>query len=75
MLPDLNYMPAEEILYLKRDELMREFRDIRLIAAASEATPSFAQRLRARIAQLFHVRPRVTVPRQSYIDSAIRLAA
>ena len=75
MLPDLNYMPAEEILYLKRDELMREFRDIRLIAAAPEAKPGFAQRVQARLAKLFHLQPRVALPRQTYIDSAIRLAA
>ncbi len=79
MLPDLNYLPAEEILYLKHDELMREFREIRLQGAARQANPGFAERAQAWIAALLHSRERVQqramAPRQSSIDYALKLAA
>ncbi len=79
MLPDLNYLPAEEILYLKHDELMREFREIRLQGAARQANPGFAERARAWIAALLHssarVQRRAAAPRQSYIDYALKMAA
>ena len=75
MLPDLMYMPADEILYMKREELMREFEEIRLVAAARQSNPGLAERLQLWIAGLFRTRERLTAPRQSYIDSAIRLAA
>jgi hypothetical protein len=77
MLPDFTYMylPAEEILDLKRDELMREFQEIRLLGAARQANPGFAERARVWIARLFRAQQRIPAPRQSYIDSAIRLAA
>lgn len=74
MLPDFNYIPAEEMLYLKRDELMREFHDIRLIGAARESNPGLAERLGAWVARLFHTQ-RVAAPRQSYVDIALKLAA
>jgi hypothetical protein len=79
MLPDLNYLPAEEILFLKHDELMREFREIRLLNAAREANPGFAERARAWIAALFHsgarLQQRRVASHQSYIDYALKLAA
>ena len=75
MLPDFNYMPAEEMLYLKRDELMREFQDIRLIGAARESNPGLAERLGAWLTRLFHARQPVAAPRQSYVDIALKLAA
>jgi hypothetical protein len=79
MLPDLNYLPAEEILFLKHDELMREFREIRLIGAAREANPGFAERARAWVAALLRssarVQQRSMAPRQSSIDYALKLAA
>ncbi len=81
MLPDLNcmYLPAEEILNLKKDELMREFAEIRLVGAARQANPGLAERARVWIARLFgageRARQRDLATRQSYIDSAIRLAA
>ncbi len=75
MLPDLMYMPAEEILYLKREELMRDFQEIRLVAAARQSNPGLAERLRLWIAGLVGTRERLTAPRQTHIDSAIRLAA
>jgi hypothetical protein len=75
MLPTLDYIPADEVLFLKREELMREFQEIRLLAAARQANPGFAERARVWFARLFRAERRVTAPRQSYIDSAIRLAA
>ncbi len=81
MLPEFNcmYLPADEVLNLKREELMRDFEEIRLQNAARQANPGFAERVWLQIARLFHAgeraQRRALATRQSYIDSAIRLAA
>ncbi len=81
MLPEFScmYLPGDEVLNLKREELMREFEEIRLLGAARQANPGFAERVWLQIARLFKVgeraQRRALAPRQSYIDSAIRLAA
>ncbi len=81
MLPEYssNPMIAEKLFEVRRNELMREFQDVRLLGAAGLAKPSLALRFRMWIAGLFrsgkHVDEQyVPATRQSYIDAAIRLA-
>ncbi len=81
MLSELNclHLPPEKIVNMKREELMREFEEIRLEGAARQGNPGLAVRLRMWVAKLFgageRARQRALAPRQSHIDSAIRLAA
>ncbi len=80
MLPGFDFIPTEEVLWLKRDELMREFEDIRLIKAARLSNPGLFERLTVWLGDLLikagqKARDRVLLPRQSYLDSTARYAA
>ncbi len=79
MFPDITYIPAEETLWLKRDELMREFQEIRLVKAARQSNPGWTERLWLWIGSVLmrageRAHEQVMAPRQSYIDSTVRLA-
>ena len=39
MLPNMNYMPVEELVWMKRGELMREFEELRLERVARISNP------------------------------------
>ncbi len=80
MLPGMDFIPMDEVLYLKREELMREFRTMRLIRAARLTNPGWVERVWIWVGDLLvrageRARERVALPRQTYLDSAIRLAA
>ncbi len=80
MLPGLDFIPVEEVLTLKREELMREFEDMRLIKAARLSNPGLFERICIWVGDLLikagqKARDRATLPRQSYLDTASRLAA
>ncbi len=80
MLPGMDFIPMDEVLYLKREELMREFQSIRLVRAARISNPGWTERLWVWVGDLLvkageHARERVCLPRQTYLDSAVRLAA
>ncbi len=79
MLPGFDFIPTEEVLWLKREELMREFEEMRLIKAARISNPGLLERLSIWVGDLLikagqRARERVTLPRQSYLDSAAKLA-
>jgi hypothetical protein len=80
MLPGFDFLPVEEVLWMKREELMREFESIRLVRAARIANPGFTERAWVRVGEFLiraglRLRDRVMRPRQSYLDSAARYAA
>ncbi len=80
MLPGFDFIPVDEVLYLKRDELMREFESMRLIKAARISNPGLTERFWVWVGDLLvtagkRVRERVTLPRQTYLDTAARLSA
>lgn len=80
MLPGYDFIPVEEVLWLKREELMREFEQERLIKAARISNPGLFERLAIWVGNLLvsigqSTRDRVTVPRQTYLDSAARFTA
>ena len=80
MLPGFDFLPVEEVLWMKRAELMREFESIRLVRAARISNPGLVERAWVRVGDLLiraglAIRERVTLPRQSYLDSAARYAA
>ncbi len=79
MLPGFDFIPTEEVLWLKREELMREFEEMRLIKAARISNPGLLERLSIWVGDLLikagqRARERVMLPRQSYLDSAAKLA-
>jgi hypothetical protein len=76
----MDFIPVDEVLYLKRDELMREFQSMRLVKAARLSNPGWTERVWLWVGELLvrageRARDRVTLPRQTYLDSAARLAA
>ncbi len=80
MLPGYDFIPVEEMLWLKREELMREFEQIRLVRAARISNPGLTERVWIGIGEFLirlgeRARARVTLPRQTYLDSAARFAA
>ncbi len=80
MLPGMDFIPMEEVLYLKREELMREFQSMRLIRAARISNPGWMEHIWVWVGDLLvkagqRARDRVLLPRQSYLDSAVRMAA
>ncbi len=79
MLPGFDFIPTEEVLWMKREELMREFEEMRLIKAARISNPGLLERLSIWMGDLLikagqRARERVMLPRQSYLDSAAKLA-
>ncbi len=80
MLPSYDFMPLEEMIWLKREELMREFEQIRLVRAARISNPGLFERAWVWLGELLiragqRARDRVSLPRQTYLDSAARFAA
>ncbi len=81
MLPEVSVNPmiAEKLFQVRRDELMREFQDVRLLGAAYPARPGFAARTRIWFARLFgagkRIEQRAMASSQPSIDYAIKLAA
>lgn len=80
MLPDLNGVPVEELMWLKRESLMREFEQIRLVRAARISNPGLIERAWLYLGRVLiqagqRLREQYTSPRQTYLDSAARFAA
>ncbi len=80
MLPGSDFIPVEEVIWLKREELMREMQQIRLVRAARISNPGWVERLWIWVGESLiklgqTARDRVTLPRQTYLDSAARFAA
>jgi len=80
MIPDFHAVPVEETLWLKREELMREFEQIRLVKAARISNPGLIERVWLYVASMLvrageKLNEQYTVPRQTYVDSGARLAA
>jgi hypothetical protein len=80
MLPNLNFMPVEELVRIKRGELMRDFEQIRLEQVARISSPGLVERLMLAAARLMvvageHLQEQYTIPRQAQVDAAARYAA
>ena len=80
MIPAMNYLPVEEMIWLKQEELMREFEEIRLVRAARISNPGLIERLwlyvgRALINAGQRLHEQYTMPRQTYLDSTARFVA
>jgi len=80
MLPNMNYMPVEELVWMKRGELMKEFEQLRLERAARISNPGLLERAMLSIARLLvnagqQLREQYTIPRQGQLDAAARYAA
>ena len=80
MLPDLNGVPVEELMWLKRESLMREFEQIRLVRAARISNPGLIERAWLYLGRVLiqagqRLSEQYTMPRQTYLDSAARFAA
>jgi hypothetical protein len=80
MLPNMNYMPVEELVWMKRGELMREFEQLRLERAARLSNPGLLERAMLALARLMvsagqQLRAQYTIPRQAQLDAAARFAA
>jgi len=80
MLPDFHSVPVEELVWLKREELMREFEQIRLVRAARISNPGLVERAVLYLGRILtragaRINEQYTIPRQTYLDSAARFAA
>jgi hypothetical protein len=80
MLPTIDFVPVEEMLWMKREELQREFKQIRLQRAARISNPGLLERLSLHIAHVLmnagqRLHDQYTIPRQSYLDAATNMAA
>ncbi|MFN2119177.1 MAG: hypothetical protein ACK2T0_02145 [Anaerolineales bacterium] len=80
MLPNMNYMPVEELVWMKRGELMRDFEQLRLERVARISNPGLLERAMLYVAHLLvnagqQLREQYTVPRQAQLDAAARYAA
>lgn len=79
MIPNMNYVPVEEMIWLKREELVREFEQIRLVRAARISNPGLIERAWLYLGQILmkagqKLNEQYTLPRQTYLDSAARFA-
>jgi hypothetical protein len=80
MLPNMNYMPVEELVWMKRGELVKEFEQIRLERIARISNPGLLERALLSLARLLvntgqQLREQYTIPRQAQLDVAARYAA
>ena len=80
MLPNMNYMPVEELVWMKRGELMREFEELRLERVARISNPGLLERALLSVARLLvsageQLHEQYTIPRQAQLDAAARYAA
>jgi hypothetical protein len=80
MLPNLNYMPVEELVWMKRGELMHEFEQIRLQRVARISNPGLMERALLSVARILidagqQLREQYMIPRQTYLDAAAKYAA
>lgn len=80
MIPDYLGVPIEEMIWLKREELMREFQQMRLVRAARISNPGLFERLGLRVAQFLlrlgrDLNERYTLSPQTYLDCTARLAS
>ena len=80
MLPNMNYMPVEELVWMKRGELMREFEQLRLERVARISNPGLLERAMLSVARLLvnagqQLREQYTIPGQAQLDAAARYAA
>jgi len=77
MLPAMNYLPADGMIWLKQQELVRELEQIRLVRAARISNPGLIERLwlyigRALINAGHRLHQQYTMPRQTFLDSTAR---
>jgi hypothetical protein len=80
MIPDFHTLPVEEMICLKREELVREFEQIRLVRVARISNPGLFERVWLYVARVLtqagqRLNEQYTVPRQTYLDSVSRFAA
>jgi hypothetical protein len=80
MLPDLNGVPVEEMMWLKRESLMREFEQIRMVRAARISNPGLIERAWLYLGRVLvqagqRISEQYVMPRQTYLDSTARFAA
>ena len=80
MLPDFNAVPVEEMIWLKREELLREFEQIRLVRAARISNPGLVERAILYLARILsrageRLGEQYTMPRQTHLDCSARYAA
>ena len=80
MIPDFHTVPTEELIWLKREDLTREFEQIRLVRAARISNPGLLERAWLHVGRMLikagqRLNEQYTVPRQTYLDSTAKLAA
>lgn len=80
MIPNNLGVPVEEMIWLKREELMREFEQTRLVRAARITNPGLVERAWLYIGRMLiragqRLNEQYTLPRQTYLDSSARFAA
>lgn len=79
MIPNYLGVPVEEMIWLKREELMRELEQTRLVRAARISNPGLFERAWLLLAQTMlslgkRLQEQYTMPRQTYVDCSARLA-
>jgi hypothetical protein len=80
MIPNYLGVPVEEMIWLKREDLMRDFEQMRLVRAARISNPGLLERAWLLLAQAMlkfgqRLQEQYTMPRQTYVDCSARLAA
>lgn len=80
MIPDFYQLPIEELIWLKRQELDREFESIRLLREASLANPGLIQRAYIQLSKYLvkagqNLHDRHTSSRQTYAITTSKFAA
>jgi hypothetical protein len=80
MLPNPNYMAVEELVWMRRGELMHEFEQIRCQRVARISNPGLLERALLAVARLLinvgqQLHEQYTIPRQAHLDAAVRHAA
>lgn len=80
MLPNYLGMPVEEMIWQKREDLMRDFEQMRLVRSARIANPGLFERAWLLLAKAMvkfgqQLQEQYTMPRQTYVDCSAKLAA
>jgi len=80
MIPNFFPLPVEELIWLKRQELTREFESIRLLREARLSNPGLIERIYIQLGSLLvksgkHLQDQYTTSRQAYLITNSKLAA
>jgi hypothetical protein len=73
-------LPVEEVMWVRQEELVRDFEQVRLERAARISNPGLLERFLLSMGQFLietgqHIRAQHTVLPQSYVDSAVKFAS